>query len=171
MSFNFVGAKQVPLSVFGGTVSEMAAPNLPEGVSPDCQDVVFVPGGVASRPALQKVYGTPFPQNSGPYVPTVVSAHEFVTPGGVIYNLYLDSNGTIWSQNVISGARVNLGTTFGTFMKAITAFSRAYMAFSDGLAGQDVALQWDGTNLDRVTQDGPGAAPSVAMFSLPSVTM
>ena len=45
---------QVGLSVFGSLVTEMASPDLPEGLSPDNQDVVFYPGGVQSRPCLHK---------------------------------------------------------------------------------------------------------------------
>ena len=54
MAFNPSDSASAPLSVFGGLVTEMAPPDLPEGVSPNCQDVVFAPGVVQSRPAFQK---------------------------------------------------------------------------------------------------------------------
>jgi len=37
-------------------------------------------------------------------------------------------------------------------MKSITAFGRQYVAISDGLHGQEVPLQFDGTNWDRAEE-------------------
>ena len=159
---------QIAISVFGGLVTEMTAPDLPEGVSPDCQDVVFVPGSVASRPALNKVFATPFPGTPG-----VTYAKSYVTPAGGIFNLYLDSNGALWQEDVVAtpGTYTEIGTLTGPWAKSITAFGREYIAASDGLRGADIPLQWDGINLDRVTQDGPGAPPNVASLALPAVSM
>jgi len=157
VAFNTQGGIAVPLTVFGSLCTEMAAPDLPEGVSPDNADVVFVPGSVASRPAFQKVFGTPF---AGP----PLWAKSYVNQTST-YNLYLDSTGIIWVENVIAtpGVYTQLAkTTPGSYAKSITAFGREYIAISDGLHGTDSPLQWDGTNLDRVTQDGPGAPPSIA---------
>lgn len=167
--------RQVSLSVFGGLVTEMAAPDLPEGVSPDCQDVVFVPGSVASRPCLQKVFNPGFPAG-GPlgFVPTITYAKSFVDPLGNVENLFLDSNGSLWWEDLTNnpGVRVNIGTvTPGTYAKSVTAFGREYIAVSDGLHGADAPLQWDGTHLDRVTQDGPGAPPNVVSVALPTVSL
>src|SRR5437899_304517 len=46
----------VPLTVFGGAVTEMAPEDLPEGASPFNQDVDFLPGSVFSRAGRQSVY-------------------------------------------------------------------------------------------------------------------
>lgn len=154
------------LTVYGGMVTEMAAADLPEGVSPDCQDVEFVPGSVFSRRALQKVFATPFG------TVTVTYSKSFVTPTGQIWNLYLDSAGNIWKEDVSNNpgvAAMLVAVQAATYAKSITAFGREYIAINDCLHGADVPLQWDGTNLDRVTQDGPGAPPTVANLSLPSV--
>lgn len=163
---------QVSLSVFGGLVTEMAAPDLPEGVSPDCQDVVFQAGSVASRPALQKVFAAPFPLG-GPsnFRPSIVYAKSYAGPTGSIANLYLDSNNILWLEDLIGspGVYTMLSTLLGQWAKSCTAFGREYIAASDGLHGSDIPLQWDGTNLDRVTQDGPGAPPAVQSLALPSV--
>jgi hypothetical protein len=163
---------QISTSVFGGLVTEMAAPDLPEGVSPDCQDVVFQPGSVASRPGLQKVFATPFPEG-GPsnFRPSIVYAKSFAGPTGRIANLYLDSNNILWWEDVLisPGIYTQLATLLGSWAKSITALNREYIATSDGLHGADIPLQWDGTNLDRVTQDGPGAPPAVQSIALPSV--
>lgn len=174
MSFNQADGVKVPLSVFGGLVTEMTPPGLPEGVSPDCRDVVFVPGSVSSRPGLKKLFAVPFPAG-GPLglVPTVTYGKSFVKPDGSVDNLYLDSNGNLYKEDLAApGVYVPIAvTTPGSYAKSITAFGREYIAVSDGLHGQEVPLQWDGTNLDRVTQDGPGGAPTVSSIALPSVAM
>ncbi|MDE2099616.1 MAG: hypothetical protein KGL39_20355 [Patescibacteria group bacterium] len=174
------GDAQVSLSVFGGLVTEMSPSDLPKGVSPDCQDMVFAPGNAQSRPALQKVFAAAFPAG-GPLnlVPTLTYAKGYVTPLGGIYNLYLDSNGMLWYEDVINnpGVRVLQGSvTAGSWMKSITAFGREYLAPSDGLHGTDIPLQFafdqnGNPYLDRVTQDGPGAPPNVASVPLASVNM
>ena len=87
------GDLQISPAVFGGLVSEMAAPDLPEGVSPDCSDAIFQPGSVASREALQKVFAAPFPG-----LASVVYAKSYVGPTGGIHNLYLDSNNILWVE-------------------------------------------------------------------------
>ncbi len=159
MSFNPSGAVEVPLSVFGGLVTETTPPGLPPGVSPDNQDVTYVPASVRSRPGLARVFPTPFPNT-----PTVTYAKSYVDPTGIIRNLYLDSNGALYIENLANpGVYIQIAqTTPHTYAKSITAFGREYIAVSDGLHGQEVPLQYDGTNLDRVTQDGPGAAPTIA---------
>ena len=169
MSITPKDGAQASLTVFGSLVTEMVAADLPEGVSPDCFDVVFIPGSVASRPALQKVFATPFPGNV-----TTTYAKSFVTPTGDIENLYLDSAGNLWYEDLTNnpGVATIIGAvTPATYAKSITAFGREYIAVSDGLHGQEVPLQWDGVHLDRVTQDGPGTPPIVKSFSLPSVSM
>jgi hypothetical protein len=174
MAFNFTGAAQIPLSVFGGQVTEMAPPNLPEGVSPDAPDVVFTPGGVRTRPGLKKVFAAEFPKGAAPKVGTLVWGKTYFSPNGGIENLYLDSNGFLWWEDVVNtpGAYTQIGSvTPGSYAKSVTAFGREYIAISDGQHGSDAALQWDGANLDRVTQDGPGRAPAVSNLQLPSVAM
>lgn len=172
MAFNVQKTAQVPLSVFGGLVREMSPADLPEGVSPDCSDVVFAPGSVASRPALQEVFAIPFPKGSATYVATVTYAKTFAS-ANFTYNLYLDSNGNLWYEDVLGspGTYTSLATGIcgatggavgGALARSVTAFGREYIAISDGQVSTDVALQWDGTNLDRVTQEGPGAGPTVA---------
>ena len=175
MSFNPTGCAQAPLTVFGGKVSEMAPIDLPEGVTPDCSDVEFVPGSVFSRRALQKVFKTPFPKG-GPLgiVPTVVYSKSYVTPTGGIQNLYIDSNGIIWMEDFTDtpGSYTEIGSiTPGALVKSVTAFGREYIAPSDGLHGADVPLAWNGTWLDRVTQDGPGISPEIANLVIAATTL
>lgn len=174
MSFNAAGTVPVTISEFGGLVTEASPTGLPEGSSPDCQDVIFPPGSVSSRPGLKKVFASGFPTNGFPFYPTLTYGKSFVNPTGQIENLFLDSNGFLYWEDLSNnpGVLVQIAfTTPGSYAKSCTAFGREYIAISDGLIGQECALQWDGTNLDRVTQDGPGAPPTVSPFSLPSVAM
>lgn len=147
----------VPLSLFGGLDTELSPPDLPEGISPDCEDVIFLPGSVSSRPGLHKAY----PAISGN--PTLTYLKTYLQPNGSPLNLFLDSAGTFWKEDVTAnpGALVQIGTVVsGSYAKSVTAFGREYIAVSDGEHGTDVPRQYDGTNFDRVTQDGPGAGPT-----------
>ncbi len=157
MSYNVTGATQVPLELWGGLVTEMPAANLPSGVSPDCADVVFIPGAVRARPALTQVMPSSFSAN-------LTYAKSYVANDGTIRNLYLDDLGNLTVENITTsaGTKTLIGTvTPGSYAKSVTADGREYIAFSDGIHGSDVPLQYDGTNLDRVTQDGPGTPPVV----------
>src|ERR1035441_3261329 len=131
----------------------MAPPDCPEGVSPDNQDVTYTPGSVASRQCLRRIFPVAFPGGL-----TVKYGKSFVGPSGSIDNLYLTSDGRLWQEDILNspGTYTQIGqTTPGSSGKSVTAFNREYIAISDGLHGSEVPLQWDGTNLDRVTQDGP----------------
>ena len=168
MSFNVQGAVQLPLTVFGGLVTEMVPSNLPEGVSPDNQDVVYVPGSVASRPGFVSAFATPFG------TATVTYAKSYVDPTGIIRNLYFDSEGNLWVENVTATPGIYTlltASTPGCYAKSTTAFGREYIAINDGLHGQEVPLQLTGQPdgsvwLDRVTQDGPGAAPTIVCVDI-----
>ena len=175
MAINPTGAVAVPLTVFGSWVSEVAPNAVPENISPDCSDVMFAPGSTGSRPALRRVYSTPFPAGgSSSFVPSTVYAKSFVTSTGDIKNLTMDSNGVLYVEDVTNNPGVYtvlFTSTPGSYCRSCTAFGREYLAISDGLHGQEVPLQYDGTYLDRVTQNGPAVAPVVNSLSLPSVTM
>lgn len=146
--------------------------SLPLGASPDCSDVTFLPGGVSSRPAFQKIFASPVYPGY-----TMVYGKSFVDPKGTIRNLYLYSNGgmTVELPAVTPGVEValldNSGNPVflppGSYMKSITAFGREWLAPADGLHGTDIPLQYDGTYIDRVTQDGPGTSPEVSSIIIP----
>ncbi len=142
--------------------------NAPAGVSPFCQDMAFKPGATFSRPGLTGVFTTPFGATTMTYTKSYVDAK------GVIRNLYLDAAGNLWVENITTSAgtaTMLAAVTPGSYAKSVTAFGREYIAISDGIHGSDVALQYDGTNLDRVTTDGPGAPPNVGSIILPAVPM
>jgi len=146
----------------------MAATDLPEGLSPDEQDNTYIPGAVLSRPCLEKVLINAPPNTTCTY------QKSFVTDTGAIKNLYLFSNGQLyWEDPINYPGDLNLLFTgpSGSYAKSATMFGREFIALSDGLHGTTVPLQWDGTNLDRVTQDGPGAVPTVASTAATSAQM
>jgi hypothetical protein len=156
--------KEIPLTTFAGLVSYMSPSALPMGASPDCQDADFLPGAVFSRPGFRRVFTGPFGSNHITY------GKSYVDPSGVIRNLYLDDAGNLWVENISTspGTYAGLATvTPGCYAKSVTAFGREYIAISDGQHGQEVPLQYDGTNLDRVTQDGPGTPPQITNLIIP----
>lgn len=162
MSFNPQGAIPVSLEVFSGLVTEMPAETVPAGCSPDNQEAIYRPGGVAQRPGLTKVFSDAFG------AVTVTYEKSYIDGQGNIRNLYLDSTGNLWVENLAApGTYTLLGTvTPGSYAKSVTAFGTEYIAFSDGLHGTDVPLQYDGQYLDRVSQDGPGVPPSIINLAL-----
>lgn len=165
--FNVKDAAQVSLGVFGGLVTNMPAINLPPGVSPDLKNMVFRPQSVYTRPGAVRVFGT-----GDAALPTY--AKSYVDNQKVIRNLYMDSDGnlTVENLNTNPNTKTLVGTfTPGSYAKSITAFDREFIAISNGLIGTDIPMAYDGTNLDRVTQDGPGDPPAIESTRLDAVAM
>ena len=150
------GFIDVALDIFGGLVTDMSPADLPLGVSPDCQDVTFTAGAVRTRPGLAPVFA-PIAGN-----PTVNYLKTYITPAQAERMLALDSSGVLWkeaSAGVLSQIGANLPA--GSRAKSTTIFGREYLATNDGKFGVGMPLQYDDTNLDRVSQDGPGAGPTI----------
>lgn len=150
-----VGSFDAPIEIFSGLVTDMAPADLPHGVSPDCQDVVFSSSGVATRPGLQTLFG-PLAGN-----PTINYLKTYETPGGAIRAMALDSGGVLYkeaSPGTLSS--IASGLVPNAYAGSTTLFGREYLAFSDGKSGFDLPRQYDDTNLDRVSQSGPGAGPT-----------
>lgn len=153
---NVAGAVDVPCELFSGLNTELAPSDLPEGVSPDNQDVAFLPGSVFSRPAVRKLY-------TGANNILKVFNKTYTMPDGTILNLILDVDGVLWRENVETAPGVLSQISQiapGSRCLSVNAFNREYMAFSDGLHGVESPRQFDGANFDRVSQDGPGLGPS-----------
>lgn len=150
------GSFDAPLEIFGGLVTDMSPADLPHGVSPDCQDVVFNNGGVATRPGLQTLFG-PLAGN-----PTVNYVKTYETLNATLRTLALDSNGVLYKETTpgtLGG--IASGLTPNSYANSTTLFGREYLAISDGKTGTDLPRQYDDTNFDRVSQSGPGAGPTV----------
>lgn len=151
-----IGSLDAPIEIFGGLVTDMSPADLPHGVSPDCQNVVFGNGGVLTRPGLQALFG-PLAGN-----PTINYIKTYETLNATIRTLLLDSNGVLYKETAPGTlASVAAGLTPNSYGNSTTIFGREYLAISDGKTGNDLPRQYDDTNFDRVSQSGPGAGPTV----------
>ncbi len=162
---NPVSTVDVPLSIFGSLDTELSPPDIPEGASPANNDVVFLPGSVSTRPGLNRVFATPI-DALGP----ISYQKSFVTPSGDIKNLYLtQGDGDLWVEDVTNApGTVSLlfQSSGAIYASSCTAQGREYIALSDGVHGVDMPLTYDGVNLWRTTQDGPGTPPTVTSVAL-----
>jgi len=150
------GSQDAPIEIFGGLVTDMSPADLPHGVSPDCQDVIFSIGGVATRPGLQSLFG-PLAGN-----PTVNYVKTYETLNATLRTMLLDSNGVLYKETTPGTlASIATGLAPNAYANSTTLFGREYLAISDGKTGNDLPRQFDDTNFDRVSQGGPGAGPTV----------
>jgi hypothetical protein len=151
-----IGTVDAPIEIFGGLVTDMSPADLPHGVSPDCQDVYYSNGGVTTRPGLQALFG-PLPGN-----PAVNYIKTYIIPNGTLRTLAMDSNGLLYKE-LTPGTFTQIagGLATDSYANSTTLFGREYLATSDGATGNDLPRQYDDSNLDRVSQAGPGAAPTV----------
>lgn len=83
---------------------------------------------------------------------------------GTIRTLAIDNSGQWWIEDVTNNPGVlsplMSGAPAGSFARSFTANSREYIATSDILQGSYVPQQYTGQWSDRVSQVGPGAAPT-----------
>lgn len=152
---NQIPAVDIPLDAFLGQVTESDITSLPAGASPDNQDIKFVPGGFDSRDGLHRI----FPAGD---TTSYVYEKTFVQDNGKPLNLYLDSGGVLWQEDVTNAPGVKTQVAQGVpglYAQSVSAFGREFIAFSDGIHGADIPRQYDGAFYDRVTHDGPAAAP------------
>jgi hypothetical protein len=146
----------LPLNVFGTWVTLLDPSDVPAGMSPSLGDVEFFPGGVRTRPGLVSQY----PVLAG--TPQINGVKTYATTNLLQRFLALDSLGNLYKEStpgVISLAAS--GVIPNALLASSTQFGREYMAFSDGLMGQDLPRQYDDTNFDRVSQVGPAEGPTV----------
>ena len=150
------GSFDAPIEIFGGLVTDMSPADLPHGVSPDCQDVVYSNGGVQTRPGLQALFG-PFAGN-----PTINYVKTYETLNATLRTMALDSNGILYKETTPGTlSSIASGLASNAYANSTTLFGREYLAISDGKTGTDLPRQYDDTNFDRVSQGGPGAGPTV----------
>lgn len=143
--------QQVDLDLFGGLVLDMAPSDNPFGCSPDCSDCEFPSGSVRTRDGLLSKF-TAIAGN-----PTVNYMNTFTSELKQKILLALDSSGTLWgelSEGVLT--QIVAGLAGGKIGKSETLFGSEWIAFGDGLVGNDLPWRYDGTNFDRVSQSGPG---------------
>lgn len=153
----------VPLEAFGGLVTELTPADIPQGASPFAQDVDYQLGAVFTRAGLTSQLANAVAPN--PFgVQTINYLKTFTLPSTNDELLILDGSGNFYFEDTTSapGSFTAIGAvTAGSFLNSVTQFGREFLAFNDGSWGFDAPRQWDGTFFDRVSQDGPGAAPAV----------
>ena len=148
----------LPLNVFGTWITLLDPSDVPIGMSPNLGDVDFFPGGVRTRPGLV----SQFPAIGG--APEINGVKTYITTNLVQRLIVLDSNGNLYKET--SPGTLSLITPGGVasnlYLDSTTLFGREYMAFADGITGQDMPRQFDDTYFDRVSQIGPAEGPAVA---------
>lgn len=177
MALNASDAFSSALSLFSSLYEDMNPTDLPEGLSPDNQDVWFLPGSVSTRPALSR-YLTAGISGS----PQILSLADLPLPTGEHVAVLLDANG-VMSQRNPDGSTAALLTTNapGGQFKSCSAFTKQFYAFYDAtlaaefsdspFVGTDIPRYYDGQNMWRVTQDAPGAPPTISTLKVPSVAV
>lgn len=155
MGFNLAiplrAGKQTKL---GGLYTEADPRSLPAGASPQCWDVDFLISGVGTRPG-QTQAASGFTGNPNSFYTSRL--------GDVVETIVGDSAGKLYAenQNTSPGTFTPIYSGILNNARALSenAFNRELICLSDLSIGQDQPRQWDGTNLDRITQCGPGAGP------------
>lgn len=88
----------------------------------------------------------------------------FTQQDGTIKNIALDAGGNLYVEDVTHNPGVLTEVwndiTPNSYCVGINGPDVEYMAFSDGFTGSDMPLQYTPNWIDRITQVGPGAAPS-----------
>src|SRR5690242_1529606 len=121
------GSVDITLDIFGGLVTDMAPADLPAGVSPDCQDVAFVPGSVKTRPGLLSMF-SPIAGN-----PAVNYVKTYLPTTGLLRLLALDAAGSLWKESPQGSlALISSAITPGTYGKSTTIFDNEFIAIGDG---------------------------------------
>lgn len=151
-------AREFTLQSFGGLYTIADPRVLPAGASPLCYDVDFTIQGLTIRPGLT----VPVTLPSG------TAAYQWIKgmslPGGLQQTLFQDSTGNLFYENLaIPGILTKFYSGILNSARALSAtFPNAeFIGLSNLVSGVDQPRQWNGTNLDRISQCGPGAGPSV----------
>src|ERR1700757_654694 len=120
------GSFDAPIEIFSGLVTDMAPADLPHGVSPDCQDVVFSSGNVLTRPGLQALFG-PLAGN-----PTINYLKTYETLNATLRTMVLDSNGVLYKETT-PGTLSSIASSLApnSYGASTTLFGREYLALSD----------------------------------------
>lgn len=119
--------------------------------------MAFSVGGMETRPPF--LAGIILPNEA-------VWGKEFTAKDGTRRALALDVTGVLYD---VTGTPVQIDqVTAGSSVSSVTAYGREYMSFFKDGEGCDAPRQWDGKKLYRVSQGGPGAAPTVSNVSIPA---
>jgi len=130
----------LPLTTFGTWLTLLDPSDVPPGMSPDCADVEFFPGGVRTRPGLV----SQFAPLAG--TPNVNALKTYITTNLVQRLLVLDSSGTIYKETspgtlgvLIAGLQPNLlfasTTHFGSRSNEHVSHLRRFTSLPTGYPG------------------------------------
>ena len=172
MTYNAAETFTLPMELFGSLVEDVQASDLPMGISPRCNDVFYLPGGVFTRPPLKGL----FPSDGAG---KIVSASDFRLASGEWQIITLDDQGNWKARDALSGSVTALLTIPGSCRQHYSSFGNFLFAASSALgaspnpwatkqSGYHVPLYWNGNNVKRVTSDAP-PAPSVAPLNVAPV--
>lgn len=121
-------------------------------------------GGFTGATAFAKNIQVEIGVNTGQQ--TMQPFSTFTDQNGLRYNLVLDQAGNLWVEELDSApdalAITRTGIAPGSLAVMVQGEGVEYMAFvKPGMAGgSDMPLQWSPEWTDRITQVGPGAAPT-----------
>ena len=152
------GFRPVPVDIFGSRCTLIDRSDLPQGLSPDCLNVEFFPGGCGTRAAfVERSYQTVsrFSSVAGFSSDSVPPRRVLLTESGALY----------WEGGQYPTSALNLiatGLGANMKMKATAYGNRLFIAFSDGLLPQARARQWDGSVLTPLSRAEMGFHPSLA---------
>lgn len=159
MSLNLAAPKrQLVLQKWGGLYLDADPRDLPEGSSPLNWDVDYEIAGVNIRPGLS--LGITSYETDTPGVFEWLTTSEL--PAGATSTIAQDSGGRLWSEELTSPGTMTpiySGILNNARAISLTVNNREYICLSNLVSGQDQPRQWDGTNLDRISQVGPGSGP------------
>jgi hypothetical protein len=167
MTINTREAFESSLSLFSSLYEDMAPTDLPDGLSPDNEDVWYQPGQVMTRPGLQAYLPGP------PAEQAIVSVADFPLPNGNFNAIYLDDQGVLWFRDLQANLTGTLAFfTPGVQFKQATAFQKQFYAcygeaisqaaIQSPFVGVDVPMYYNGRYLSRVTSDPPATNPVYA---------
>ena len=88
----------------------------------------------------------------------------FVAQDGSVRNIAIDASGNFWYEDLTNEPGVlhlaTEGLATNALITAINGPDVEYVTFCDGKSGSDMPLQYTQKWIDRITQVGPGAAPT-----------
>lgn len=153
----------VGIDVYGGYIPAIPPQYLPPGASPFCQDVAFPQGSVRQRGGLLRQFiGGPIPSNAA-----VNGLKSYITPTLAQRLLAWDSQGNLYKESPQGTLTEIFSRPYsGLLSQSFTLFGREYQAFFNSAGGFDIPRQYDDTYWDRVSQPGPGLAPSAVDISV-----
>ncbi len=159
----------VPFELWGGYCPAVPPSDLSPGAAAICQDMIFPQGAVRTRGGLKNAFaaGSPIPANA-----SVNGLKSYITQTAQQRMMVYDSLGNLYKETPQGTLTLLASRPYtGLFNQSQNIFARNYQATFNSLGGADIPLQYDDTNLDRVSQSGPGAGPAGADFIVPVATI